>query len=131
MPAVQPAYGPDAATTACIATQNDIFRRSLGCAAIWNGQLLRGQAVSTPGFRELSEAEQAGLIRGVIGFDSFTEDNDPWGLHDFGIVEFGTARIFWKIDLFDPDYCFGVDLAAAVDPAKVRRVLTLYLPSEH
>ncbi|SMO86129.1 DUF3768 domain-containing protein [Paracoccus laeviglucosivorans] len=131
MSELQAAFGSDSATTARIAAQNDSFRRPLGCAAMWEGQLLRGRAVSTPGFREFTETEQSALIRGVIGFEAFDEGNDPWGLHDFGIVAAGDARIFWKMDLYDPDYCFCVDHEAAAHPRQVRRVLTLYLPLEH
>jgi len=34
----------------------------------------------------------------VESFDSFTEDNDPHGEHDFGAFEHEAQRIFWKID---------------------------------
>ena len=37
--------------------------------------------------------------------------------------------IFWKIDLYDPAYHFGAETPS--DPEQTRRVLTLYLPSEH
>ncbi len=115
-----------------IAEQNDTFRKAIGLGAIWRGKLLAGRAVSTPGFRALPQQTQDAIIKAVIGFDTFTEDNDPYGEHDFGIVEADGRRVFWKIDLYDTEYRFGADMAeVARDPAQCRRVLTLYLPSEH
>lgn len=114
-----------------IAAQNDLFRRTLGNDPIWNGQKLEGQAVTTPGFRALPEDMQIILLREVVNFNAFDKDCDPWGDHSFGVAEMNGYRIFWKIDLYDADYTFGVSLIDAIDPAQVRRVLTIYLPSEH
>jgi hypothetical protein len=49
----------------------------------------------------LPELELAELRRAVAAFDSFTEDNDPYGERDFGAIELGSERYFWKIDYYD------------------------------
>lgn len=123
---------PEASGRAILAEQNDIFRRALGRDAVWNGQVLQGMVVTTPGFRALPDTLQARLVAEVICFADFNEDNDPWGDHGFAVVEVNGTRIFWKIDLFDTDFTFGAATTEdATDPEKTRRVLTLYLPSEH
>lgn len=116
---------------AVIAEQNDVFRMALGGAPCWKGNYLLGMAVTTPGFRALPETNQKALLLEVATFSDFSEENDPWGDHSFGVVEAYGTRIFWKIDIYDTEYSFGVSLPKAHDPAQVRRVLTLYLPIEH
>jgi len=32
----------------------------------------------------------------VRAFDAFTNDNDPHGEHDFGAIDEGGVRCFWK-----------------------------------
>jgi Protein of unknown function (DUF3768) len=61
-------------------------------------------------------------------FDSFTEDNDPHGEHDFGAFEHEGQRIFWKIDYYAPDMEHGSENPA--DPKQTVRVLTIILASE-
>ena len=115
-----------------IAEQNDAFRKVLGVNAYWHSAEIQGHTLTTPGFRALPAATQIALIAKVMTFATFDADNDPLGDHSFGKVEADGAAIFWKIDLYDTDYSFGVgELADASDPAQTRRVLTLYLPSEH
>lgn len=111
-----------------IADQNDRFRRS------WGGDAtVPGQIVMTCGVAALGDAAVLCLIATVRIFDAFTEDNDPWGQHDFGIVEIGqggeTVKVYWKLDLYDADYTFGSK--APEDPERTRRVLTLLLPEEY
>ena len=112
-----------------IAEQNDAFRRALGFAALWRGQHLKGRTVATPGFLAIPERTQAALMNAVITFTDWTEDNDPYEDHSFGRVEAHGVAIFWKIDLYDTAYHFGAETPS--DPEQTRRVLTLYLPSEH
>ena len=45
------------------------------------------------------------------------------------VVEAHGVAIFWKIDLYDTAYTYGAENPS--DPEQTRRVLTLYLPSEH
>ncbi len=112
-----------------IAEQNDAFRQVLGFAALWRGQHLKGRTVATPGFLAIPERTQAALMNAVITFTDWTEDNDPYEDHSFGRVEAHGVAIFWKIDLYDTAYRYGAETPS--DPEQTRRVLTLYLPSEH
>ena len=41
------------------------------------------------------------VIEEVRRFKDFSEDNDPYGEHDFGSFDWGCEKIFWKIDYYD------------------------------
>lgn len=111
-------------TTQQIAKQNDRFRNGDG---------------TIPGRRMITQGVQALLAEQGIGpdaifaivavFDTFTEDNDPHGTHDFGVFDFAGERCFWKIDLYDVAYAYGSE--APADLAATRRVLTIMLASEY
>ncbi len=81
-----------------IKEQNDTFRR-----AVLTGITTRlvGRVVCSPGVATLSAEELAALGQAVACFTDFNDDNDPYGEHDFGAVEVGDQRYFWKIDYFD------------------------------
>ncbi|MGL3214052.1 DUF3768 domain-containing protein [Bradyrhizobium sp. BR 1433] len=55
----------------------------------------------TPGVTCLESDRLAELLEAVRKFDSFTEDNDPHGEHDFGAIDLNAVRYFWKIDYYD------------------------------
>ena len=66
----------------------------------------------------------------VAAFDQLSEDNDPYGEHDFGSIELDGENLFWKIDYYskvDPD--LGADDPS--DPATTERVLTIVLAEEY
>ncbi|MEL6754770.1 MAG: DUF3768 domain-containing protein [Pseudomonadota bacterium] len=118
----------ETALAAKIAEQNDRFRQTWGADFT-----VPGQIVLTRGVADLSPAAKAIIMQRVQGFDVFTEDNDPYGDHGFGAFEFEIGgncyHIFWKIDLYDPDYSMGSD-----DPGNTqvtRRVLTIMHASEY
>ena len=68
-----------------------------------------------------------GLIRAVRDYKDFTEDNDPYGEHDFGSLDWEGQKIFWKIDYYDPSFEGWADPLSD----EVERVLTVYLAEEH
>ena len=116
-----------------IARLNDLARRAIGIACV---------VVATEGVRALPKADQSRLRELVETFDALTPDNDPYGERDFGaIYQDGEGRltttrparpaetVFWKIDAYDPDLCFGSEDPA--DPAVTRQVLTIMLASEY
>ena len=70
---------------------NDAFRRTF----------VGGVVVATAGVAALPVDQRSSLLTKVRAFADFTEDNDPHGEHDFGVVEEGGARCFWKIDYYD------------------------------
>ena len=99
---------------------NDCFRRSLSGG---------GKRLMTAGIAALPFPEQAVLIGKVMAFDTFTDDNDPHGEHDFGAFDHDGKRIFWKIDTYDQNLEFGSEDPA--DPAKTTRVLTIMFADEY
>ena len=111
-----------------IAEQNDRFRTTWGADFT-----VPGQIVMTRGVADLSSAAKAIIMQRVQGFDTFTEDNDPYGDHSFGAFDVEMTgdnhRIFWKIDLYDTDYAMGSDDPANLDVT--RRVLTILHASEY
>lgn len=98
---------------------NDALRTSLG----------GGRWMLTAGFRALPPRQQVELLQAVRTFDAFDAGNDPWGEHDFGAVEAGGVRVFWKIDCHDPELR-GLS-ADPADPARTVRVLTVMLAEEY
>ena len=117
-----------AETAAKIAEQNDRFRNTWGADFT-----VPGQIVMTRGVADLSPAAKAIIMQRVQKFDSFTEENDPYGDHTFGTFDFeiggNSYRIFWKIDLYDTEYVMGSEDPA--DPHVTRRVLTIMHASEY
>lgn len=117
-----------AETAAKIAEQNDRFRITRGADFT-----VPGQIVMTRGVADLSPAAKAIIMQWVQKFDTFTEDNDPYGDHTFGAFDFeiggNSYRIFWKIDLYDTEYVMGSEDRA--DPNVTRRVLTIMHASEY
>ncbi len=101
------------ATSEKIATLNDIFRQYGYSFTLTQGV----QAID----------DLAGLLLKVRLFNTFTEDNDPYGEHDFGKVEWQGETVFWKIDYYDSKlqgWCDPLD-------AKCTRVLTVMLSEEY
>lgn len=96
-----------------VAALNDAFRAS-------------GQGVTiTAGVQVLPDLW--GLIEEVRKFDKWTQDNDPYEEHDFGQIMWGTEKVFWKIDYYDPGFCRWED---PVSP-RCTRILTVMLASEY
>lgn len=83
----------------------------------------------TAGVAALPEAERAAILAAVRSFTAFGPDNDPHGEHDFGAVEAGGVRCFWKIDAYDHELQFGSPDPAA--PTVTTRILTIMLAEEY
>jgi hypothetical protein len=98
---------------------NDAFRQTF----------VGGAVVITAGVDALTADQRRSLLQMVRAFAAFTEDNDPHGEHDFGAVEHGGVRCFWKIDYYDRKTEFGSPDPA--DPAVTTRVLTVMLADEY
>ena len=96
-----------------IATLNDAFRRTTF------------EIMLTPGIRELDDLSE--LLAAVRRFVTFTEDNDPYGEHDFGSIDWRPERVFWKITYYDQDLKYWCDPLSK----KCVRVLTVMLASEY
>ena len=68
-----------------------------------------------------------GLVTTVQQFDTFIPDNDPYGEHDFGVIDWHNNNTYWKIDYYDQALEYGED---ALSP-DCRRILTILLASEY
>lgn len=103
-----------------IALLNDILRRTG----------IGGKTVITRGVINLGNEMIASIIDAMREYDIWTEDNDPHGEHDFGILTLANAKkVYFKIDYYDARMKFGSENPA--DPEKTTRVLTLMLAEEY
>ena len=68
---------------------NDAFRQTF----------MGGRVVTTASLADRSDLAQ--ILDRVRSFDDFSEDNDPYGEHDFGAFDHAGERLFWKIDYYD------------------------------
>lgn len=83
----------------------------------------------TRGFQEIDLDSQFEIIVALMNFTDFNEDNDPWGMHDFGSIKLGGYHVFWKIDYYDVSMEKGSEDPA--DESQTKRVLTLMLSEEY
>lgn len=98
---------------------NDRFRQTF----------IGGAVVTTPGVLALGRHDVAAILKRVREFDEFTEENDPYGEHDFLSFAYGEHTIFAKLDYYDRAMEQGSEDPA--DPEKTTRVLTILLAEEY
>ncbi len=88
----------------------------------------RGSIMITSSIQANGAAFSATALKAIRDFKGFTDDNDPWGEHDFGAVEIEGEKVFFKIDYFDLSLQQG-----SPNPANegcTHRVMTIMLASE-
>jgi hypothetical protein len=88
-----------------------------------------GRLMLAEGVMALDDRDRQIVLAKVAAFDTFGSDNDPYGEHDFGAIDHGGERFFWKIDYYDLSYEMGSPDPA--DPAVTRRVLTVMRADEY
>lgn len=88
-----------------------------------------GRVLTTASVAELRVDTKARLFLAVQSFSNFTNDNDPHGEHDFGVIELQGETYFWKIDYYDVECRWGSEDPG--DPQKTTRVLTIMRASEY
>lgn len=110
---------PGIQSASIIRELNDMFRTSF----------IGGRVLITQGVREMGQDFESECVEAVQRFRDFTPDNDPHGEHDFGAVQVGGEKVFWKIDYYDRDCLYGSECPA--DPAQTTRVLTIMLAREY
>jgi hypothetical protein len=105
--------------TETIRALNDAFRRTF----------VGGLVLITAGVEAMPHDQRRSLLAKVRSFEVFGEDNDPHGEHDFGSIDEGGVRYFWKLDYFDRATEMGSPDPA--DPAVTTRVLTIMRADEY
>jgi hypothetical protein len=88
-----------------------------------------GRVYVTAGIAALPMRDQVQIMWRVQGFSDFAPDNDPYGEHDFGCIEYDGKKIFWKIDYYDRQMKFGSPDPA--DESVTTRVITVMLAEEY
>ena len=102
-----------------IALQNDNFRKHLS----------QGTLVLTQGIRSNTSEDIKEIITKVRTFDTFDENNDPYGERDFGAFDYKGKRIFWKIDYYDQKFLYlSPDVS---NPRLTNKVLTVMYAEEY
>jgi hypothetical protein len=86
-----------------------------------------GRVLITPGISDRNDL--ALILTRVQQFESFDEDNDPYGERDFGAFDHAGQKFFWKIDYYDADLNHGSE--DPTEPAVTTRVLTVMLAEEY
>lgn len=102
-----------------IATLNDNFRKTF----------TGGQVLLTAGIAVMSSEDKANIVSMVQNFNDFTEDNDPYGEHDFGSFDYKDEKILWKIDYYDLNNQYHSENPA--NPDITNRVLTIMTVYEY
>lgn len=103
-----------------IAKLNDLLRE----------QHIGGQVLVTVGVQTLEQTQLNQLLTEIAQADDFSDKgNDPYGEHDFGKVDFGGERYFWKIDYYDKRLTFASPDPS--DPAVTQRVMTILRADEY
>ena len=104
-----------------IAEINDKFR-----VAVLTEPQKNGRCILTQGVHILDADVKMSILQKVSAFDNFTEGDDPYGEHDFGVIE-GVPRVYWKIDYYADE---KVD-AGAEDIKSAYRVLIIMLAEDY
>ena len=110
---------PTVCRTYRIRDLNDAFRRTF----------VGGAVMITAGVEAMPLDRRHSLLQKIRAFETFNGDNDPNGEHDFGSIDEGGVRCFWKIDCYDR----AIELGSPdpTDPAVTTRVLTIMLAEEY
>lgn len=111
--------GQGGASTEIIRDLNDRFRK------LHND----GTHIATPSIMDMGPHAVHQIMTVIADFVDFTEDNDPYGEHDFGIITYDGHCIFWKIGYYNEDLTAGSSNPA--DPDVTTRVMTVFLASEY
>jgi hypothetical protein len=54
----------------------------------------------TQGVEAMPLAQRRSLLQKIRSFDAFSDENDPHQEHDFGSIDEGGVRCFFKIDYY-------------------------------
>ena len=88
-----------------------------------------GRIILTSGVLAQGQETARQVLTLVKNYSDFSEDNDPYGEHDFGSITHNNIKYFWKIDYYDLEY--KMHSPDATNPLVTNRVLTLFLAGEY
>ena len=88
-----------------------------------------GQVVCTPVVSNLSFKDKLGLLCAIGRYNDFNPNNDPYGEHDYGSLNYMGEQYCFKIDYYDKDLIYHSDDPS--DPTITNRVLTIMHMSEY
>jgi hypothetical protein len=91
--------------------------------------LIGGGAVITVGVAALGRGTVECIVRAIAIFNDFLNDNDPYGEHDFGMLEVNGQTIIFKIDYYDST--LSQHSPDPSNPAVTERIITIMLDSEY
>jgi len=109
--------------SAPMSEQNDKFRSAVALGLPC--QTYPGRIVVTHGVQHLPGDVLREVLRKLAEFNTFTIDNDPYGEHDFGVIEHAGETYNWKIDYYDENYEYGSE--NPLESTSTRRVLSRIL----
>jgi hypothetical protein len=88
-----------------------------------------GEIVVIRGIDALGAEAVAAILQDVQTFTAFEPGNDPYGEHDFALLQIGDQRVMFKIDYYN--LTLSGHSPDAGDPMVTRRVLTVMLAEEY
>lgn len=91
--------------------------------------LVGGEITLTAGVAMLDGDIIREITHALQTYDDFTDDNDPYGEHDFGTMTVKGHEVIFKIDYFDMSLKYHSPDPS--DPEVTIRVLTIMLAEEY
>jgi len=88
-----------------------------------------GRLMITAGIKAMGEKAVAEIIAKVRSVNQFTNDNDPYGEHDFAKIEHNGEAIFFKMDYYDRNLEYASPDPS--DPKVTMRVMTIMTGMEY
>ena len=88
-----------------------------------------GRTYVSRGVAVLEFTSVVDILAAVASFDTFTNDNDPYGEHDCAVLTVGDHKVLFKIDYYDLTLTSGSEDPS--DPKVTSRVLTIMLAEEY
>lgn len=98
---------------------NDKFRRS--------GQ--GGVTLISLGVHDLGAKAVADIRKDIASITSFSKEDDPDGMHDFGSVSHNGRLIYWMIEHYDKDIANEAEDPSDAD--ETTRVMSIILSTEY
>jgi len=88
-----------------------------------------GRITQTQGFAFLDPAMKSQFIQAIRSNESFDDDDDPYGEHDFGSKTICGIEVYWKIEYYDLTMKYQSE--APEDETVTQRVMTIMLADEY